>query len=179
MKSTHKLFLGACMMLAFASCANDQKSASTDDPTNADELAYTETEAAVVPGSYVDLNTGKPIYIIADPETGYAYDSISKVPVDFYINSTTGDTLYKTGLVVNHNLINSDGKWMFDETKVKIDGDKIKIKNGDEKIKINGEETKVKDGDYKKKTDGDNMKIKDGDDKTKVEDGEVKSKPAN
>ncbi|WP_026897876.1 hypothetical protein [Daejeonella oryzae] len=179
MKTTYKLVLGATMMVAFAACNNEQKTVEMNDSTDTDNVEYTETKATVVPGSYVDLNTGKTVYIVVDPTTGYAIDSISKVPVDFYINPTTSDTLYKTGLVVNHSLVNTGGKWSFDETKVKVDGDEIKIKDGDSKIKIDGEDSKVKDGDYKKKVDGDEVKIKDGDSKTKIEDDEMKTKSGN
>jgi RNase P/RNase MRP subunit p29 len=55
----------------------------------------------------------------------------------------------------------ADGKWMLDETKVKRDGDKIKIKYEDgTKIKIDGEEMKLKDEDGKIKIDGDSIKVK-------------------
>ena len=163
------------MTTALMACNNDR---TADDSTSADmEMTTTSgAETQVEPGTYVDLNTGKEIYIIKDASTGYATDSIAKVPVDFYINTTTNDTLYRTGMVVNNMLIEEEGKWKLDETKVKIDGDEIKIKDGDSKLKIDGEDSKEKSGDYKKKVDGDEVKIKDGDSKIKIEDGEVKKK---
>ncbi|HSN65200.1 MAG TPA: hypothetical protein VLS94_01110 [Fusibacter sp.] len=163
------------MTTALMACNNDR---TADDSTAADmEMTTTSgAESQVEPGTYVDLTTGKEVYIIKDESTGYATDSIAKVPVDFYINTTTNDTLYRTGMVVNNMLIEEDGKWKLDETKVKIDGDEIKIKDGDSKLKIDGEDSKEKDGDYKKKVDGDEVKIKDGDSKIKIEDGEVKKK---
>ena len=175
MKLINGLLLGATMTTALMACNNDR---TADDSTAADmEMTTTSgAETQVEPGTYVDLNTGKEVYIIKDESTGYATDSIAKVPVDFYINTSTNDTLYRTGMVVNNMLIEEDGKWKLDETKVKIDGDEIKIKDGDSKLKIDGEDSKEKDGDYKKKVDGDEVKIKDGDSKTKIEDGEVKKK---
>lgn len=174
MKSIHGLLLGATMTVALMACNND---ATTDTTADADmDMTAATTEAQVEPGTYVDLNTGKEVYIIKDESTGYATDSIAKVPVEFYVNTSTNDTLFRTGMVVNNMLIEEEGKWMLDETKVKIDGDEIKIKDGDSKVKIDGEESKVKDGDYKKKVDGDDVKIKDGDSKIKIEDGEVKRK---
>lgn len=176
MKSIHGLLLGATMTVALMACNNE---GTTTDATTADmdmDATTSGTVAQVEPGTYVDLNTGKEVYIVRDEATGYATDSIAKVPVEFYVNTSTNDTLFRTGMVVNNMLIEEEGKWKLDETKVKIDGDEIKIKDGDSKVKVDGEESKVKDGDYKKKVDGDDVKIKDGDSKTKIEDGEVKTK---
>ena len=175
MKSIHGLLLGATMTVALMACNNDGTTDTTAD-ADMDMSAATTTEAQVEPGTYVDLNTGKEVYIVRDESTGYATDSIAKVPVEFYVNTSTNDTLFRTGMVVNNMLIEEEGTWKLDETKVKIDGDEIKIKDGDSKVKIDGEESKVKDGDYKKKVDGDDVKIKDGDSKVKIEDGEVKRK---
>ena len=164
------------MTVTLMACNNDGTTANNDSTADMDMSTTAGTEAQVEPGTYVDLTTGKEVYIIRDEETGYATDSIAKVPVEFYVNTSTRDTIFRTGMVVNNLIVEEDGKWKLDETKVKIDGDEIKIKDGDSKVKIDGEESKVKDGDYKKKVDGDDVKIKDGDSKTKIEDGEVKQK---
>ncbi|MDP1795813.1 MAG: hypothetical protein Q8K53_00720, partial [Daejeonella sp.] len=90
----------------------------------------------------------------------WAIDSIKKVPVEFYLNNA-GDTLFQNGLVVNHAIMKADGKWMLDETKIKRDGDQIKIKFEDgDKIKIDGEDMKIKDADGKIKVEDDTIKIK-------------------
>lgn len=116
--------------------------------------------AAVVPGTYKELTTGKTVYIIADPETGWAVDSISKVPVEFYIDNA-GDTLFQTGLVVNHAIMKADGKWMLDETKIKRDGDDIKIKYSDgSKVKMEEGDLKIKSDAGKVKVDEDTVKVK-------------------
>jgi len=176
MKSIHGILLGTTMTVALMACNNEGTTADNDSATNTDIATADATLARVEPGTYVDLNTGKEVYIVRDEETGYATDSIAKVPVEFYVNTTTRDTIFRTGQVVNNLLVEEEGKWKLDETKVKIDGDEIKIKDGDSKVKIDGDDSKVKDGDYKKKVDGDETKIKDGDSKTKIEDGEVKQK---
>lgn len=172
--------MGATMTFALMSCNNKKSAdggASTDSIVESTDMTTSTTTATtshkVVPGTYVDLNTGKKVYIVRDTSSGYATDSIAKVPIDFYINSETSDTLDRTGMVVNHMLVQEDGKWKLDETKVKIDGDKMKIKDGDSKTKIDGDKSKVKDGDYKEKMNGDDGKIKDGDTKIKIKDGEV------
>ena len=75
--------------------------------------------------------------------------------------SNSGDTLYQTGIVVNHAIMRADGKWMLDDTKIKRDGDQIKIKFPDgDKIKVDGDEMKSKDEDGKIKVDGDSIKVK-------------------
>lgn len=141
-------------------CNSNPNKDMASDSTAYESTMTTQTEAKVIPGSYTDLNSGKTVYIISDPQTGWAIDSISRVPVEFYIDNS-GDTLFQSGLVVNNAIMKADGKWMLDETKIKRDGDKIKIKFPDgDKIKI----------------DGDNMKIKDEGGKTKIEDDTIKIK---
>jgi len=161
MKYSLKLF-GAGILVVLASCNNKPK---------------------VAPGTYADLNTGKSVDVIADPVTGYAIDSKTNKPVYLYVNNKQ-DTIFTTGLVVNKKLIRrTDGKYEVDETKVKVDDDKVNLKyeanettnsdGAEQKIK-DGDEQKIKTGDYKKKVDGDEVKIKNGDTKIKIEDGVVK-----
>ena len=177
MKSIHGLLMGATITFALMACNNDERTAdATNDDGKMESTSTAAVAAEVVPGTYVDLNSGSEIYIIRDKTSGYATDSIAKVPVDFYVNTSTNDTLFRTGMIVNNMLVEEDGKWKLDETKVKVDGDEIKIKDGDSKVKIDGDESKTKEGDYKKKVDGDDVKIKDGDTKIKIEDGVVTKK---
>jgi hypothetical protein len=181
MKSIHGLFLSAAVAIALTACNNKSADSSADaDSSSVNTDGYTKaTYAEITPGKYVNLTTGKEIYVIKNEESGYAIDSIANIPIEFYINPTTHDTLYKTGLVVNNLLVQEDGMWKLDERKVKIDGDEIKIKDGDFKLKVDGEESKVKDGDSKTKVDGDESKVKDGDYKEKVDGEDVKVKDGN
>lgn len=169
MKTSLNLLCAASLLVAATSCSNKQNSEASTDTTTSSETPVMET-AAVVPGSYVDLATGKTVYIITDPETGYAMDSIAKVPIEFYINPSTNDTLYMTGEVVNHSLVNTGGTWTLSpDAKIKIDGDKMKIKDGDTKIKVDGDDSKVKEGDNKQKIDdGTEVKTKTPESKTKT-----------
>lgn len=156
MKTSFKL-MSAAFLLALASCNNGTK---------------------VEPGTYVDLNTGDSIMVIADPETGYAINSETRKPVYLYVNDKK-DTIFTTGIVVNDKLITSEGGYYeVDETKVKVDDEEVKIKYADYKKKVDGDDYKIKDGDYKLKVEGDgDVKIKDGDYKKKIsEDGDVKIK---
>lgn len=159
MKNTTRILSAVLISTVFMACNSNQDKDMAGDTTVTTE-EYTQTEVKVIPGNYTDLNTGETVYIIMDPQTGWAIDSIKKVPVEFYTNNA-GDTIFQTGLVVNNAIMKADGKWMLDETKVKRDGDEIKIKfeNGD-KIKIDGDEMKMKDEEGKVKIDGDSVKIK-------------------
>lgn len=152
----------AVISTAVIACNNKgAEDGDTDTTMMSESTEMTTTSTAqVVPGSYKDLRTGKTVYIIADPTTGWAMDSISKVPVEFYIDNS-GDTLFQTGLVVNNAIMKADGKWMLDETKIKRDGNDVKIKYSDgSKVKIDGEDVKIKTDDGKIKVDDDTVKVK-------------------
>jgi len=84
MKSTNPFLLAGALAIGLAACNNDQKSASLADSAaldGTDTTMVASSEAAIVPGSYIDLKTGKKIYVIRDAGSGYATDSIAKVPV--------------------------------------------------------------------------------------------------
>lgn len=163
MKNTLKIALASVFIFAVAACNNKNSDTENADSLAAAESVTTSTSAPavqVVPGTYTDLSSGKPVYIVSDPETGWAMDSISKVPVEFYIDRT-GDTLFRTGLVVNNAIMKSNGKWILDETKIKRDGDEIKIKYADgSKVKMDNDELKIKGEEGKIKVDDDTVKVK-------------------
>jgi len=159
-------------------------------------FASCERTNKVEPGTYVDLNSGDSIQVIADPVTGYAINSETQKPVYLYVNNNR-DTIFTTGAVVNNKIVRvNDDYFEVDDTKVtvdvddedvtikyadykkKFDGDDYKVKGEDYKLKVEGDgDSKLKNGDYKKKVDEDgDVKIKDGDSKIKIEDGEVKRK---
>jgi len=166
MKNLTYLAAASILFLGVSAC-NNQKGASDDESsTNVDNQEMTVVDKPVVrSGQYINLSTGEDVYIISDSISGVAIDSISRSPIQFYYDPITLDTLFANGLIVNNMLINDgDGKYRLDDTKIKIDGDEIKIKTGDSKIKI----------------DGDDMKTKDENSKTKVDDNEeIKVKPRN
>jgi hypothetical protein len=162
MKNLFKMVSFAAISIAVVACNNKNAEDGNTDTTMISESTEmtTTSAAAVVPGTYKELTTGKTVYIIADPETGWAVDSMSKVPVEFYIDNA-GDTLFQTGLVVNQAIMKADGKWMLDETKIKRDGDNIKIKYADgSKVKMEEGDLKIKSDDGKIKVDEDTVKVK-------------------
>lgn len=160
-KTILNLLTIACV---FAACNNNQKSTSKEvDSTRngSNDGMITIKKSTVKSGTYVNLSTGQKVYVIADPITGVAIDSITQIPIEFYYNPITLDTIYQNGLTVNHMLINlGNGKYKLDDMKIKIDGDEIKIKTDTSKIKIDGTDMKIKSGDQKTKITDDTIKVK-------------------
>ncbi len=178
-----KVFLGIAVatMLATA-CNNDNKQSDTADSStyNSEEGTTTVADPVVKEGEYVNLTSGEKVNIVKDPATGIAIDSKTQIPVQFYYDPVTLDTMYQSGMVVNNLLIKEGkGKYKLDDMKIKIDGDKIKIKTDSSKLKVDGDEMKMKTPDGKMKVDGEDGKIKTDDTKIKVEDGDMKVKPNN
>jgi hypothetical protein len=162
MKNLFKILSIAAISIAVIACnTKNTEDGSTDSTMMGESSEMTMTTTTeVIPGTYQDLITGKTVYIVVDPQTGWAVDSISRVPVEFYIDNA-GDTLFQTGLVVNHAIMKADGKWMLDETKIKRDGDDIKIKYSDgSKVKMDDGDLKIKSDDGKIKVDEDTVKVK-------------------
>ena len=132
----------------------------------------------VVAYTFIDLNSGDTLDYWFDTEKKTIMNRTNGMPVEFYVNTYTGDTVYGRGRFVVNGLLlkGDDGKWKFDEGKVKIDKDELKIKDGNRKLKIDGDEIKVKEGGKKVKLDGEEGKLKDGDTKAKVDKEKMKVK---
>ncbi len=153
-------------MAAFVACNDNADTTGTNEDTakaveenNAGSLSTSSSNAG-----YVDLSSGEKVDLWYDQSQGRTINRVTNEPVDFYINSRTGDTIYGSGRYVVNNMIirSDDGKWKLDDTKIKRDGNEWKMKTGDTKIKVD------EDGD---------MKIENGDKKTKIDkDGDVKEK---
>lgn len=107
-------------------------------------------------GAFVDLRTGKEINIERDMSSGAWVNSKTGEPVYIYVDKEKNDTIYgKSGIVINGHVVQSDGKWWYDQdldntpdvghkVKVESDGDtKVKFDNG-QKVKLDDNEKKVK-----------------------------------
>lgn len=173
-------FAGIATLSVLYSCSSKNNQSAESDSTNTE----TAVTAEGIGASYINLNsaTGTSSAIVKDTTEagGYVYSDTYQ-PIDediLFVEASTGDTLYgPKGLVVNNAVIHENGTWTVDKTKIKRDGDEIKIKSGDDKLKIEDDELKMKTGDSKMKIDDDEAKLKTPDSKTKVEDGETKVKP--
>lgn len=107
---------------------------------------------------YVDPSTGRTLSLVKDENTGLLVDEETKKPVYIYVDTQKKDTIFgETGKVINGQIVFENGKYKYEEYKVKADNDgeykkkveddgDVKIKTDDKKIKIDGEtgERKVK-----------------------------------
>ena len=175
MKKSIYAVVAAMAMVGFIACNDSASDTSTDTTTNSgttsevsgtstnDMESYPDPDPAA---SYVDLKSGKSVKLRRDTTSRYIVDETSSSPVSFYVNPSTNDTFDRSGRVVNNALVNSNGDWTVDESRIKVktqsDGDlKMKDRETDTKVKV---ET---DGDGKIKTDSSKIKMKDGEIKVK------------
>ncbi|MCD6062336.1 MAG: hypothetical protein K0R82_247 [Flavipsychrobacter sp.] len=159
------------MMALLMSTAACNKVASESETEN-------ETTTTSVNTGFTDLETGKPVELMKDPETGYTLDAASAEPVEFYVNMNTMDTFYgRTGTVVNNAiLVNETGYYELDEDKIRWDDDTMTVINTSPGIGTTVVDTGKESDETKVKVDEDELKIKHGDQKIKVEDGKTKVK---
>ena len=96
---------------------------------------------------FKDLNTGRVVQVFYNRRDMRAYNIRTREPLLFYVNTNSGDTLYGRGeLIVNGYLMRGpDGHYGWDPAKVEVNGDEIKIKDGDKKVVIEDDKMKIKD----------------------------------
>lgn len=177
----------AILGLTLQACNSDSTSTETvdsesteltngNDPNNSSEMSG----AMHTSSNYIDLNTNQPVELVWDKENNRALNKANNQPVELYVNTATRDTIYGPGYIVNHHVIKTNtGNWTLDDTKIKRDGDELKIKKDGMKFKMEDGEWKMKTDDGKIKSDDDEIKIKTDDGKMKIEDGETKIKSDN
>lgn len=114
---------------------------------------------------YLDLNTGQVVDLYYDAKKNRVYSTVTNEPVDFYVDMSTGDTIYGTGrYVVNNYIVKSpEGQYRLDMKKVKMEKNELKMKDGNKKFKMDKSDMKMKGSDMKMKGDttSGNMKMKD------------------
>src|SRR6187399_3147678 len=98
-------------------------------------LAVTLIFTACKRERYYDLTAGKYINLEKDAKTGRMVNTDTHEPVYIYVDTETKDTIYGAY------------KIKYGDYKKKVDGDEVKIKDGDTKIKIEDGEKKVKKDD--------------------------------
>lgn len=105
---------------------------------------------------YVDPETGQTLTLVKDENSGLMVDETTKKPVYIYVDTKRKDTILgATGEVINGHVVVVDGKYKYDDYKVKRDGDEYKIKSGDYKKEVEKDgDITIKDGDKKIKIDG-------------------------
>ncbi len=179
MKKQWISLMAVIAILGSVACSNDRTnedatSNTTTGSTDGTEVAETRT------ASYVDLNSGKEVEMEVNTRTRVASPKLPESgTVTYYVDPASKDTVEaSTGRIVSGAMVKGeDGTWTVDETKVKVDGDELKVKIGeDEKLKVDGEDVKYKNGEDKVKKDGEEYKEKSGDSKIKADGDELKIK---
>jgi hypothetical protein len=149
--------------LAFATAGNTSKHPSRQSLWQ-DTIPYRHYDPGRV---YLDPSTGDSIEIWMEPSSHRLVNKRNNTPVTIYVDPMTTDTLYGEGYVINNMVTRMpNGKYMVDSTKIKIEGNKIKYKEGSTKgkVKIQNDKIKAKDGNDKTKLKdvGDSIKVKKG-----------------
>lgn len=173
---------GSALIIASCQDANNESDMAATEQTAVDTVptgkADTTRKADTTGNRYIDLRTGQPVELYYDAKTKRTYSAITNEPVDWYVNTATGDTVYGRGRYVVNNYIirTSDSTYKLDDSKIKIDKDEIKIKDGNRKFKMEKGDMKMKEGDLKMKGDTTDAKMKTDDMKKKIDDGKTKTK---
>ncbi len=84
---------------------------------------------------YKDIKTGDPLNLRLDSITGLVVNKTSGIPVDFFINSQSGDTVSSQGYIVNNMLVNKDGLYSIDDSKVSKKGKQLWDISGNTELK--------------------------------------------
>lgn len=178
MNTIKQLLIITGCAITIASCqeANNNTSDVKTDSVINEQPAIDNSQPANT--KYVDLKTGKPVDLYYNEKKKRTYSASTDEPVDLYVNVATGDTIYGPGRYVVNNYIikTSDGTYKLDDSKVKINGDELKIKEGDKKLKMDDGEMKIKDSAAKMKADDNEAKMKTEELKEKKEDTKTKTK---
>ena len=158
---------GIGLMVSFLAFTKTNHATQNTNPTIAewqDTIPFRQYSAGQI---YLDPNTGDSIEIWMEPGSHRLLNKRTNTLVTIYVDPITTDTLYGEGYVVNNMVAKMpNGKYTLDSTKVKIEGNKVKYKDGDVKGKVKIEDNKIKAKDGSEK-----MKIKDKGDTIKVKKG--------
>lgn len=177
MKTIYIAIAGAFALTGLSIESNDRQKFAT---ASIDGKLLSCTTYDTVPNKtiYRDLNTGETIDIWYDAVGMRTLNKKTGAPVEFYVNTSTNDTVFGRGrfIVNNYVMKGDDGKWKLNDGKVKVDGDELKVKVGDQKLKIDGDEIKIKGNGVKVKSEEGELKIKSRDGKAKYEEDKTKIK---
>lgn len=97
---------GACLLISV--CANAQ---ITEKSKSADK-------SKMGLNHYKDIKTGDPLNLRLDSVTGIVVNKTSGLPVEFFVNTQTGDTVSAQGYIVNNLITQTDGVYKLNDTKV-------------------------------------------------------------
>lgn len=151
MKTICMFLAGGLMLSTFLSFENLH---SYKNSTSSDVISRITRDTVPVKIQYRDLNTGETIDIWYDAVGLRTLNKKTGAPVEFYINTSTNDTVFGRGKFIVNGYVTkgNDGKWKLIDGKVKVDGDELKVKVGDQKLKIDGDKIKIKKDGIKAKS---------------------------
>ena len=118
-------FICAALTLSFAVQAQVETNDTRD--TNPDNSTGRQPQ-------YTDIRTGQPLEYRFDSASHSILDPRSGKPIDFFVNSATGDTLTGSGYIVNNYLTREDSVYTLDKQKVETRGDKLWELNGNKEL---------------------------------------------
>jgi hypothetical protein len=104
-------------------------SATACNNISSEKEEVSDTATVTVNSDFKELETGQPVELLKDEETGYVLNATTGEPVEFYINMNTMDTFYgRTGTVVNNAIMqNETGYYVLDEDKIRWEDDSMKV----------------------------------------------------
>ncbi len=86
---------------------------------------------------YKDIRSGSPLSLRVDDVTGMVVNKETGRPVDFFVNSTTGDTVAaQGGYIVNNFLMLQDSTYKIDESRVTLREKKMWDVQGNKELMI-------------------------------------------
>lgn len=139
MKTT--IFTAACLVAAFAFTvpAPSSFTLSTFKSRHC-KIADTVPKTMAMQGRYKDITTGDPLYLVYDPQQKRVMNSRTNEPVDFYINTATGDTISGNGhYVVNNYLMKQpDNTYAIDTSMVHISNNRYWSIKDNRELKTDG-----------------------------------------
>lgn len=157
MKYTAILSIAGMALISLSSCGNGENNESAADTTVAIEATPPVTNEIV----YYDLETGG---ALKKDESSGKYVDEKGTPSKFYVDVQAADTFEAaTGRNVNNAMTRVNNTWGLDETKVKINEEKMVVEDENSKLKVKEDKAKLitEDKKVKAKTDKDgNTEVK-------------------
>lgn len=151
----------------------DSGSMSTSSTTTTTKTTTTTvTTRNLENRNLMTLKTNKPIKLVYNPEKSYYVDATTnKEPaIMYYYDPSTNDTFDYRGYIVNNALMNNNGTWKVNETKLMDNPYNVQLHDSLQIMKS------MPQGDMKMKQRGDNYKEKTDTSKLKVNDHKIKVK---
>jgi hypothetical protein len=182
------IIAGSAFIIAGCQDLNNESSVATTEQSTIDTVPKGRTDSmmnkpdtmisSMGAPRYIDLSTGQVVDLYYDAKKNRVYSTVTNEPVDFYVDMSTGDTIYGTGrYVVNNYIVKSpEGHYKLDMKKVKMEKNELKMKEGNKKFKMDKSDMQMKGSDMKMKGDTTSGKRKTGDMKMKMDDKEEKTK---